>query len=260
MRRALAGELLKVRSTRMWWGLLLGLVVLVLLQAGLTAAISGQPPGPGAPELPGLDSAAGLRAALSSGFQGGYLMALVLGTIIGAVDFRHRTATQTFLSTPHRGLVVAAKAGAAAVFGLMYAMVAQVLAVIMVLLVALIRGLDVNLTDSSVLRSLALGLVGIVVWCLIGVMLGVLLRNQIAAVLIAVGFVFVVEPLLILALNKMDLETVAQYTIGNASSALVEGFSGGALLPWWGGGLVMVGYAAVIGALGWVLTVRRDVT
>ncbi len=258
--RALSAELVKVRTTRMWWGLLLGLAALVALQAAVTAAFAGQQSGPGGPTLPTLDSAEGLRTALSAGFQSGYLMALVLGTIIGAVDFRHRTATQTFLATPHRGRVITAKLLASAAYGLVYAVVTQLLSVLVVLVVAAVRGISVDLGDSSVLRSLALGVPGILLWCVIGVSLGVLLRNQIAAVLVAVGFVFLIDPLAGLALRQLDVGSVDQYTLGSASTALVEGFTGTPLLPWWAGGLVMLGYALVIAVAGWLLTVRRDVT
>lgn len=260
MRRALAAELMKIRTTKMWWGLLLGLLVLVGLQAAFTAAYAGSTPGPGAPPLPPLQSSEGLKAALSAGFQSGYLFALVLGTIIGAVDFRHRTATQTFLATAHRSRVVAAKVAASAIYGLLYALAAQALSIAVVASVAAIRGIDVAFGDRSVVQSLALGLPGITLWCIIGVSLGVLLRNQIAAVLIAVGFVFVIDPLLGLAFGQLGVDTVAKFTVTNASTALVQGYSPNGLLSWWAGGLVLLGYGIVIAVAGWVLTRFRDIT
>lgn len=260
MARALQAELVKIRTTRMWWGLLLGLVALVALQVTVTAAFSGRSPGAGQPALPGLDTAEGLRTALSSGFQSGYLMALVLGTIIGAVDFRHRTATQTFLATPHRSRVIAAKVLTGAVYGLLYAVVTQVLSFALVALVATVRGGGIGAADATVVRALLLGLPGIALWCVIGVSLGMLLRNQIAAVLVAVGFVFLIDPLLGLALNQLDLQAVGQYTVSNASTALVQGFTGSDLLPWWAGGLVMVAYGLVIAVVAWLTSARRDIT
>jgi hypothetical protein len=260
MARALQAELLKIRTTRMWWGLLLGLVALVALQVTVTAAFSGRSPGAGQPPLPGLDTAEGVRSALSAGFQSGYLMALVLGTIIGAVDFRHRTATQTFLATPQRSRVIAAKVASGAGFGVVYAVVTQLLSLGLVAVVATIRGTGLSASDASVMRALLLGVPGIALWCVIGVSLGVLLRNQIAAVLVAVGFVFLIDPLLGLALNQLDLQGVAQYTVSNASTALVSGYTTGDLLPWWAGGLVMLAYGLVIAVLAWLTSARRDIT
>jgi ABC-2 type transport system permease protein len=260
VKRAIEAELLKVRTTRMWWGLLLGMIALVALNVVVTAVFTGRSPGPGAPALPGLDTSAGLRTAVASGFQSGYLMALVLGTIVGATDYRHRTATQTFLASPRRSRVVLAKLVAGAAFGLLYAAVAQLLSVLLTLLVGALRGISVHPTEGSVVRAVVLGLPGIVLWMVIGVALGVLLRNQIAAVLIAVGFVFLVDPLLGLLLRQLHLESVARYTLGSASSALVEATTGGRLLAWWGGGLVMLAWCAVITAAGVLVTSRRDVT
>ncbi|GAB3595045.1 hypothetical protein GCM10027446_19820 [Angustibacter peucedani] len=258
--RAFAAELVKVRTTKMWWGLLVGLAVLVALQVAVTAVFAGSTPGPGAPPLPALDTAEGLRGALSAGFQSGYLMALVMGTIVGAVDFRHRTATQTFLATPHRSRVVVAKALASVVVGIGYALVTQLLSLVTVEVVAAARGISTDVGDRTVLRSLALGVPGIVLWCLIGLSLGVLLRNQVAAVLVAVGYVFLVDPLAGLAIRQLDASPLDQYTLGSASAALVEGYTGSDLLPWWAGGLVVLGYGLLIGVAGWLLTARRDIT
>jgi hypothetical protein len=259
MSRTLRAELLKMRTTRLWWGLLLGLVVLVVLNSALLAAFAGADTGPGGPDLPALDTPDGFRGALSSGFQSGYLLAAVLGTIIGATDNRHRTATQTFLATPSRARVALAKMLAGAVFGAVYAVVTQLVSLVVVSVVALIRGAGTQLGDGSVLRSLALGVPGVMVWCVIGVSLGVLLRNQVAAILVAVGVVYLVDTLLSLALHALDADQLAKFTPNSASTAVVEGFTGYDLLPWWGGVLVLLSYSAVIAVAGWWLSLRRDI-
>ncbi|GAA4345982.1 hypothetical protein [Angustibacter luteus] len=260
MNRALSAELVKLRTTRMWWGLLVALVALVALQVAFTASFAGRYADAGGPVLPALDTPEGLRTALSAGYQYGYLMALVLGAIVGSVDFRHRTATQTFLASPHRGYVVTAKCLACAVAGLVYAVVTQVLSLAIVLVVAAVRGIDVDLGGDGVLRSLLLGVPGIVLWCVVGVSLGVLLRNQVAAVLVAVGYVLLIDPLAALAIRQLDASPVDQYTLGSASSALVGASTGADVLSWWAGGLVMLAYAVVIAVAGWLVTTHRDVT
>jgi ABC-2 type transport system permease protein len=259
MSRALRAELLKIRTTRLWWGLLIGLALLVVLNSALVAAFAGADTGPGGPSLPPLDTAEGFRSALSSGFQSGYLLAAVLGTIIGATDNRHRTATQTFLATPSRARVVLAKMLAGAVFGAVYAVVTQLVALVVVSIVAGIRGAGTQLGDASVLRSLVLGVPGVMVWCVIGVSLGVLLRNQVAAILVAVGVIYLVDTLLSFGLRALDADEVVKFTPNNASTAVVEGFTGFELLPWWGGVLVLLGYSSIIAASGWWLSLRRDI-
>jgi hypothetical protein len=259
MSNALRAELMKIRTTRLWWGLLIGLALLVVLNAALIAAFAGSDTGPGGPTLPPLDTPDGFRSALSSGFQSGYLLAAVLGTIIGATDNRHRTATQTFLANPSRGRVVVAKMLAGAGFGAVYAIVTQLVSLVVVSLVAAIRGAGTQLGDASVLRSLALGVPGVMVWCVIGVALGVLLRNQVAAILVAVGVIYLVDTLISFALQALDADEIVKFTPNNASTAVVEGFTGFDLLPWWGGVLVLLFYSAVIAFFGWWLSLRRDI-
>jgi ABC-2 type transport system permease protein len=259
MSRTVRAELLKIRTTRLWWGLLIGLAVLVVLNTALIAAFAGSDTGPGGPTLPSLDTADGFRSALSSGFQSGYLLAAVLGTVIGATDNRHRTATQTFLATPSRARVVVAKMLAGAAFGALYAVVTQLVSVVVVSVVAAIRGADNQLGDGSVVRSLVLGVPGVMVWCVIGVSLGILLRNQVAAILVAVGVIYLVDTLLSLGLTALDADQVVKFTPNNASTAIVEGFTGYDLLPWWGGVLVLLCYSALIAFSGWWLSLRRDV-
>jgi ABC-2 type transport system permease protein len=259
MSRTLRAELLKIRTTRLWWGLLVGLAVLVVLNSALIASFAGADAGPGAPSLPPLDSTAGFRGALSAGFQSGYLLTAVLGTIIGATDNRHRTATQTFLATPSRARVVVAKMLAGAAFGAVYGVVTQVVSLVVVSLVAVIRGAGSQLGDTSVLRSLVLGVPGVMVWCVIGVSLGILLRNQVAAILVAVGVIYLVDTLLSLGLHALEADGIVKFTPNNASTAVVEGFTGYELLPWWAGVLVLLAYSAVIAFSGWWLSLRRDI-
>jgi hypothetical protein len=149
---------------------------------------------------------------------------------------------------------------ACASVGLVYAVVTQLLSLVLVLVVAAVRGLDVDLAGDGVLRSLLLGVPGIVLWCVIGVSLGVLLRNQVAAVLVAVGYVLLIDPLAALAIRQLKASPIDQYLLGSASGALVGSSPGVDLLPWWAGGLVMLGYAVAIALAGWWLTVRRDVS
>ena len=118
MTRLVHAELLKLWTTRT------ARVVLALAAAGtaaLTVAVLTLAGRPGQPAL-GEDA---LRQLVLVPAQPLTLAALVLGILGMAWEFRHGTATSTFLVTPVRGRVVAAKLAAAATTGLAMALVAS---------------------------------------------------------------------------------------------------------------------------------------
>lgn len=175
------------------------------------------------------------------------------------MDRRHGTATQTFLATPSRGRVVIAKMVVATLAGLLYGLVAQVVTIVVAAPVVLVRGADLGLGNADVARSLVLGIPGISLWGVIGVALGVLLRHQIAAILVAVVYIFVGDVLLSGGLSVAGLDGAVAYTPNNASNAIVGGFTGFDLLEWWAGMLVLLGYGLLIAMLGWLVGRNRDI-
>ncbi len=126
-------ELKKILSTRLWWGLLIGALAFSAVQALATAAFSGVEAGAGQPSMPGLESAEAVRSVYAmSMFTGTYMFAMVLGITGMTGEYRYQTITATFLATPRRGRVVAAKMAAHLLVGAGYAVAA--------LLVALVAG------------------------------------------------------------------------------------------------------------------------
>ena len=102
-------ELLKIRTTAIPWvlaGIALvidGLLILVyFVNHGNGGGIGNSF---GVPNYP--HTTQQLRNLLGSGFEG-YLFALLLGTLMVTVEFRHKTVTTSFLVTPHRPRFVGA--------------------------------------------------------------------------------------------------------------------------------------------------------
>jgi TM2 domain-containing membrane protein YozV len=257
-------ELLKIRTTRLWWGLLLVGVALVLLFSGLFAGISGQE-GAAADgsQLLAPDDPAALRSIYGTGFTSGYIFPLVLGIIGMTGEYRHMTITPTLLAIPRRGRLVAAKFLAYLIAGLTYGAVLMLAAVVGGGVVLLLRGYSLGLGAEGVLRTLALGVLGSGVWAVFGLGLGTLIRNQVVAIIVALSFSLIVEPLVVLLLNAVEWGTVAQYLPGAASAAIMAGADAGTgfeQLSWWAGALVLTAYGLLLGALGALLTTRRDVT
>src|SRR3990170_5633941 len=105
MTALIAGEFRKLFSTRLWLWLLLGAMALAALYASLLIGFSEDPDTMTAP----LNSPEGQRTLLAVASGGANTLVAVLAAIGITGEFRHKTATATFLAIPQRGRVVAAK-------------------------------------------------------------------------------------------------------------------------------------------------------
>ena len=249
MTALLRAELLKVRTTRLVLGLLaaaVGVVVLGVVASILTAGEGGTPP---------LDTGEGVRNVFGNAGAASVL-ALVMGILVVTGELRHGTITQTFLLTPRRPLVVAAKLAAMVVVGLVFGTVAS--AVSLAVAVPWLAAKDVSLgaMGGDVATVLLAALLSCALYGLIGVGVGALVRNQVAAVVFALVWEFVLAGIVVAL-----LPAVGRWLPQGAARALSqETLTDGSLLPPWAGGVVLVAYAVVFSALGARLLVRRDVT
>ena len=255
-------ELHKIISTRLWWGLLVGAVVYTVIQAGANAALAGTEPGAGQPATAALGTAEAIRTVYaSSQFQGSYIFAMILGITGMTGEYRYQTITPTFLATPRRARVVLGKMAAHLLVGVGYGVVSVVGALLVGGAVIAARGYDLGLGADRLWSSILLAVVAVGLWTLLGIGIGTLIRNQVAAVLVAVFVTFLVEPLATFVLAANDLDAIVRWLPTNASTALTSpGSSFVTYLSWWAGGLVLLGYAAVLAGLGLRLSVRRDIT
>jgi ABC-2 type transport system permease protein len=257
-------ELRKLVSTRSWWGLLLGVLLSSAALAGVIGGFSGRTAVNGR-YTAGVDDPAVVRSIYTAGLTVATLFALALGVIAMAGEYRHHTITSTVLATPRRIRVVLAKAVAVLGVGLGYGLAAVAGGLLVGIPTVRLRGGAPLLTGDGVPRALALAVLAVALWTLIGLGMGTLIHNQIVALLVCVGTAWIAEPVVALVLNAVDVGAVAQFLPSQATSALVQPSTGAnpvgtQLLPWWGGALVLVGYALLSGALGAVLTLRRDIT
>jgi len=245
-------ELLKLRTVALpFWLLLttLGFVLLSVVATVLTAGMAGSPFQRDDPQL--------LARAVASASAGNVIV-LVLGILALTQEFRFGTATPSFLVTPRRGAVLAAKLGAVALVGLVFAIVSIVFALGVSWLLITLRG-DRPVFDATVVEVLlGVGLV-LALYGPIGVGVGALVRNQIAAVVAALAWTFIAEQLLVGLLPE-----VGRWTPGGASAAVLQlgdaATTRGDLLPVWGGALLLAAYAVVLSVVAARVTLRRDLT
>ena len=195
----------------------------------------------------------------------GYVFPLVAGALAMTGEFRHQTITPTLLFEPRRTMVLLAKLVANLLPGVVHGVLGTLGALAGAAPVLLARDRPLLLADGDVLASLGLCVVALAIWAMIGVGLGTMLRNQVAAVVVVLAFTQFVEPILRLGFAAVDpLEGVAKFFPGSAAEALVgaslystTGLAD--LLPRWAGALVLLAYAALFAGAGRATTLRRDI-
>lgn len=269
MAGAVKAEFRKFFSTRMWWGMTIGVFLAGALFAVLFALVVAgsqqeRGPGGGGPRLPGLDNTAMVSTVYTAGLSLAYLLTLVVGVMSIGSEYRHKTITSTFLSTPKRVQVMVAKVTSLLGIGVFYGLVFLVGSVGVGGAAIAIKGFSPFPEVAPIARALALSLLVLGLWSLLGLGAGILIPNQVAAILIAVGTAWIVEPLAGFLLSLVSWgKDVVPYMPSQATSAMVGQINTSSsthLLSWWAGALVLVAYAAALAGIGSILTVRRDVT
>jgi ABC-2 type transport system permease protein len=247
MTRLVRAELLKLRTTRAAAGVLALTVASTALIMTAVMLLAGRP------GQPAIDSAV-LTDLVVVAKGPLVIFALILGVLSMSGEFRFGTATPTFLVTPQRGRVVAAKVIANALAGAALAAASAVVALGMGLPWLRAKGVHVALVDADVGARL-LGLAATsALHAVLGVGLAALVRNQLVAV--AAGLLWMrVEELLPAVLHRPGL---GRWLPEGAAAALTGPTA--ATLSMWAGGLVFAAYGLALALIGTRLGVRRDLT
>lgn len=185
-------------------------------------------------------------------------LAAILGAIGMTGEYRHKTAAATFLATPRRGRVVAAKLGTYLLAGAGYGLVCDLVSLAVALPWLSARGIDVPVAGHGNLAVLAAVIVSAAVFAVAGAGLGALAGGQLATVTGLLIYLYVAEPLLT---RIAAARGWTPYLPGTAADGLTQATQADVrLLAPWPGGLVFAGWAAALAAAGTVRTLRRDIT
>jgi ABC-2 type transport system permease protein len=199
-----------------------------------------------------------LRNLLGSGFTG-YLFALLLGTLMVTSEFRHKTVTTSFLVTPHRPQFVGAKLLTAAILG-------ALLAVIMLVATLIGGGVTLSAQGGSFfalahqIPAVAPGLILVfALFAILGVGVGSVLTNQVAAIIVCLGWFIILEGILVSLVHGAErwVPTGAATAASNLTRGRGADFG---LFNWWQGTLLMLAYGLVFATVGSIILTRRDIT
>ena len=240
----LLSELRKMRSTRTNLGLLAGMIALTLLTVLINGFVLS------ATELRGHDD----QHTLVSAGTSGALFAALIGVMAITSEFRHGTIRSTFVVTPGRGRVIAAKVIASLLMGIAFGLVAIGLSFGVGYAILAGRGIDFALDTNHVLLLVLGTLLMTALWAALGVGLGAVATNQVFAVIGVIVWAFFVDNLI-----RAVVPDVGRFTPVGASDSVTAGFADYLLAPAVGG-LLLLAYAVAFVAAGAVLVARRDVT
>jgi len=249
-------ELLKIRTTAVPW-VLAGIAVLINGLLILVIFLSQNYGGPG-DDVP--HTTQQLRNLLGSGFQG-YLLALILGVLLITIEFRHKTVTTSFLVTPRRPAFVAGKLITAAILG-------ALLGVLMLIVALVGGGLTLTARGGSFtglvhqIPAVAPGFILVfALFSILGVGIGSILTNQVAAIMVSLGWFIILEAILV-GLVHGAFKWVPTGAADAASNLTRNGGNGIhlTLFSWWQGGLLMLVYGLVFAGIGSILLTSRDIT
>ncbi len=208
----------------------------------------------------GTNTPEGINAVFANA-SGGYLFALIMGILIMTNEYRHGTAVGTFLVTPKRSTVLIAKIVAAAIAGLIVQIFSFAFAISSGLVALNFFEPHSPVTAELLWKVFRASALSGVVLGIVGVGLGALVKNQIAAVTGAVIWTLIVEGLVV-----AFVESIGKYLPAGAITGLVDldfgtndfNFSIENYLSPLPATLVLLGYAALFSLVAVRTTLRRD--
>lgn len=248
MSRLVKSELLKQRTTRTSRLLLLwmtGLILLVVLLHVLSLSTEH------------LSTADGQLKVVGWGTSIAALFASLLGAMSITAEIRHGTIRPTFLATPRRERVIAAKLIAGALTGVAVGLLAEGLTAAIEAAGLGARGIQIQLTAGDYLQLLAGGAAAGALFAAVGLGVGAIVRQQVGAVVGLCVWLLLIETTLI-----GNIPSAGKYAPGAAAGAIagaVQTQSDSKLLAPALGVLLLAVYAALATGAGALLTTRRDV-
>jgi ABC-2 type transport system permease protein len=185
------------------------------------------------------------------------ILAMALGAAATAGEFRHGTATVTYLAVPARARVLAAKCCAALPAGALFGAAAPAANTAVGLAFAAAHGYHLAVPAVTIIRYAAGDAAGCTLLAALGAAAGTLIRSQVAAVITVFAWAFLIEG----ALGALSGSIVPYLPFQAAASLAGATLPGGATpLPFTAAAAVTAGAAFLLAAAAARVTLPRDIT
>lgn len=250
MVRLIRAEFLKLRTTQVWFWLLLGSAAITALF--IIAQLASKN---------GVKDSSDIPDLFTSPSQA-YLAVFVLGVLGVTTEFRYQTITPTVLQTPSRWAIVTAKMITYAIVGALYALVCVVVELAIAVPWLGGKNIDVDFGNSDVIHALVGIFAVVALFGIVGLGVGALLKNQIVAVVVGILFLAVLENLLVII---PGVKHAYPYMPGASAAAILHttgdsDVNGVNLLSSGAGVIILLLWAFVPAIIGAAFTMNRDIT
>ena len=175
---------------------------------------------------------------------------LILGIRIVTDEFRFGTANPTFLFTPARRKVFLAKVGAAALYGILMATITQLVLFGSAAAFFAMKGHVLHIGSAGTYAFFG-GILAGVLWTVVGLGLGAIIRNQIIAIVGVVVWFMGFEDVIGSRMGDAD-----RFLLGRAGLNIALAPDGRTL---WSGLTIVLIYTALALAVGVMAVQRKDV-
>ena len=263
MSGVLRAELRRIATTKLWWIVLICIFVLSAGYAALPAAVVLLQSNAGVASSPFADP-----GIIRSIYNGGNVLSRILAMVVGIAtvgsEYRYGTLASSYLATPHRMRMLLGKAAALLIFGVIFG-IASVAAGMLVSIPFVLGNAGTFLLDQpETWRSIILGVSSIALWTLIGMGIGILIKNMLVALVVGILVGFLVEPIVSVVFFLKKWDQLLNLMPSGATNAMLEItspvlFAGHNPAPWWLAALVLAAWCLLPALAGVLSATRRDV-
>jgi ABC-2 type transport system permease protein len=263
MSDVLRAECRRITTTKLWWIALISIFVLSAGYAALPAVVALLQSRAGVVSSPFTDP-----GIIRSIYHGGNVLSRILAMVVGIVaigsEYRYGTLASSYLATPSRIRMLLGKSGALLIFGLIYGITSMAAGMLVAVPFVLANNGSFLLDRPETWRSIILGVCSIALWTLIGMGLGILIKNMVVALVVGVLLGFLVEPVVSVVFFLKRWDQLLNLMPSGATNAMLEItspvlFAGQNPTPWWVAGLIVAAWCLLPALAGMLSAARRDI-